>query len=276
MKNVLTIAGSDSSGGAGIQADIKTMSALGVFGMSAITALTAQNTSEVRAVMSIPSDFVVAQIAAVFDDIRVHAVKVGMIVNSEIARAVADFLFIRSAKNIVIDPVMVAKSGGRLIDASATKETMRLAKIATIITPNIYEAELLSGKSITSQSDMEKAAKIIQEQGIDNVIVKGGASRENADDYLLCGDEGEWLRCPRIPTNNIHGAGCTLSSAIACYLARGHSTADSVHKAKDFVTHAIRHSIPLGKGNGPLGHLSSLYQKARRLTSPTKPGQEQR
>lgn len=262
MKNTLTIAGSDSSGGAGIQADLKTMCALGVFGMSAITAITAQNTCEVRSVMPLPPDIVAAQIAAVFDDIPVDAVKVGMIVNADIARAVAEVLVAHSAKNIVLDPVMVAKSGGRLIDETAARETMRLAEFAAIITPNLHEAELLAGIPINSHDDMEAAAKIIQKQGVDNVIIKGGANSDDADDYLLHGEEGEWLRCPRVPTNNIHGAGCTLSSAIACYLALDYSVPDAVRQAKKYVTQAIIHSISLGKGNGPLGHLALLYQQA--------------
>lgn len=262
MKNVMTIAGSDSSGGAGIQADIKTMSALGVFGMSAITALTEQNTSEVRAVMSVPADVVAGQIAAVFDDIRVDAVKIGMIVNADIARAVLDELKSREVRHVVVDPVMVAKSGGRLIDDDAVKETMRLAEVAEIMTPNLYEAELLADMKIESHADMEEAARRIQRHGVRNVMVKGGAHQEDADDYLLVENKGTWLRCPRVPTKNVHGAGCTLSSAIASYLALGKDTADAVHAAKDYVTQAIRDSFRLGKGGGPLGHFAALYRRA--------------
>lgn len=262
MKNVLTIAGSDSSGGAGIQADLKTMCALGVYGMSAITAITAQNTCEVRSVLPVSPDMVVAQIAAVFDDIRVDAVKIGMIVNAGIAGAVADLLVSRSVSNIVLDPVMVAKSGGRLIDERAARETMRLAGIASIITPNLHEAELLAGMTIKTHDDMETAARVIQKQGIGCVLVKGGANRDDADDFLLDGEHGEWLRCSRIPTKNIHGAGCTLSSAIACYLALGESVGEAARCGKRFVTEAISRSLSIGKGNGPLGHLAALYRRA--------------
>lgn len=262
MKNVLTIAGSDPSGGAGIQADLKTMGALGVFGMSAITALTVQNTREVRAVAPVSGDMVAKQIEAVFDDITVDAVKVGMIVNAEIAQAVTGVLRARKARNVVVDPVMVAKSGGRLIDDDAVKETLRLAEIATVVTPNLLEAALLADMEINTHADMEEAARKIQKHGVRNVMVKGGANRDDADDYLLADDAGFWLRCPRVPTENVHGAGCTLSSAIACRLALGKDIGQSVRDAKNYVTQAIRDSFRLGGGGGPLGHFAGLYRRA--------------
>ena len=262
MKNVITIAGSDCSGGAGIQADIKTMCAHGVFGMSAITALTVQNTQEVRAVMPVPADIVQGQIEAVFDDIRVDAVKVGMVVNADIARAVAETLLAREAGNIVVDPVMVSKSGGRLIDDNAVRETMRVAAVAKLITPNMREAALLAGIPVHSHHEMERAARVIQGQGVANVLVKGGGSDTHADDFLLYGNEGVWLRCARVPTRNLHGAGCSLSSAIACGLALGKDVGSAVEDAKKYITQAIRDSFAPGKGGGPLGHLAEIYRKA--------------
>ncbi len=262
MKNVLTIAGSDSSGGAGIQADLKTMCAFGVFGMSAITSLTVQNTCEVRAVMAAPADIVRGQIDAVFDDIDVHAVKIGMVVNADIAGAVTDALLSRRARNIVVDPVMVSKSGGRLIDDDAVRETMRAAKTAALITPNMLEAALLAGMEVRSHRDMEAAARVIQAQGVANVLVKGGGSARHADDFLLMGTEGVWLRCERVPTRNVHGAGCSLSSAIACGLALGQDVGRAVREAKGYITQAIRDSFSPGKGGGPLGHLAELYRRA--------------
>lgn len=262
MKNVLTIAGSDSSGGAGIQADLKTMCAFGVFGMSAITALTVQNTCEVRDVMAVPAGIVQGQMEAVFDDIEVHAVKIGMIVNADIARVVAETLVRYQARNVVVDPVMVSKSGGRLIDDAAVRETMRAARAATLITPNMQEAALLAGFEVQSRHDMERAAHAIQDDGVANVLVKGGGSATHADDFLLVGNEGVWLRCARVPTRNLHGAGCSLSSAIACGLAMGRDVIQAVDEGKRYITQAIRDSFAPGKGVGPLGHLAELYRRA--------------
>ncbi|MCD7898066.1 MAG: bifunctional hydroxymethylpyrimidine kinase/phosphomethylpyrimidine kinase [Planctomycetaceae bacterium] len=261
MKHVLTIAGSDPSGGAGIQADLKTMCALGVYGMTAITALTIQNTREVRGVDAVSPDTVKGQIAAVYDDIRVDAVKIGMVVNAGISATISAELLGRKAKNIVLDPVMVSKSGGRLIDDDAVQETMRLAPAAVVITPNIKEAELLSGMRIVHHGDMETAAKIIQDHGAINILIKGGARETDADDYLLLGKERIWLRSDRVPTKNLHGAGCTLSSAIACFLAKGLKVREAVEAAKDYVHQAIRDSLTVGGGVGPLGHLQALYRR---------------
>ncbi|MCD8352593.1 MAG: bifunctional hydroxymethylpyrimidine kinase/phosphomethylpyrimidine kinase [Planctomycetaceae bacterium] len=262
MKHVLTIAGSDSSGGAGIQADLKTMCAFGVFGMSAITAITVQNTQEVRGVMAVPPETVAGQIDAVYDDIRVDAVKVGMVMNAPVATAISDTLARHGAVNIVVDPVMVSKSGCPLIDDDAVQATIRLASRAVLTTPNLREASLLAGMEVTDHTGMEEAARRMRAKGIENVLVKGGGLTEDADDYLLLGDSGMWLRCDRVPTTNLHGAGCSLSSAVACGLAKGRDVHDAVTAAKAFVTQAIRDSLSVGKGVGPLGHLSEVYRRA--------------
>ncbi len=260
MKNVLAIAGSDSSGAAGIQADLKTMAALGVHGMTAITAITAQNSRGVTAVEVISPGMVKAQIAAVFDDIQIDAVKVGMIANADIAKVVSEEIEKRKARQIVLDPVMVAKSGSRLIDREAEEETLRLAQHAAVVTPNLQEAVLLAGMEIKSQPDMEKAAELIQAKGARNVLVKGGARKEDADDFLLLGKEKIWLRCQRVKTANINGAGCTLSSAIACRLALGDPLLQAVQSAKRYVTRALEHSYQIGFGPGPLGHMVEFHR----------------
>ncbi len=262
MKHVLTVAGSDSSGGAGIQADLKTMCAFGVFGMSAITAITVQNTQDVRGVMAVPPETVAGQIDAVYDDIRVDAVKVGMVMNAPVATAISDALARHGAINIVVDPVMVSKSGCPLIDDDAVQATVRLASHAVLTTPNLREASLLADMEVTDHAGMEEAARRIHAKGIDNVLVKGGGLKDDADDYLLLGDAGMWLRCDRVPTTNLHGAGCSLSSAVACGLAKGLDVHDAVTAAKAFVTQAIRDSLTVGKGVGPLGHLSEVYRRA--------------
>ncbi len=260
MKNVLAIAGSDSSGGAGIQADLKTMCALRVYGMTVITAVTAQNSLGVTAFETVTPEIVAAQIAAVFTDIRVDAVKIGMIANAGIAKVVADQLAARKAANIVLDPVMVAKSGSRLIDKKAEQETLRLAASAAVITPNLQEAALLAAIKVKNHADMEEAALRIQAKGVNNVLVKGGALADDADDFLLMGDEKIWLRQQRINTRNIHGAGCTLSSAIAARLALGDSLLPAVQNAKRYVTLAIENSFKIGAGPGPLGHMAEFYR----------------
>ncbi len=262
MKNVLAIAGSDSSGGAGIQADLKTMCALEVYGMTVITAITAQNSRGVSAVEVVTPEVVKAQIEAVFTDIRVDAVKIGMIVNAQIAKVVADQLALRNAVNIVLDPVMVAKSGSRLIDRAAEQETLRLALAAAVVTPNLQEAALLAGIEVKTHADMEEAARRIQAKGAGNVLVKGGGRRDDADDFLLMGDEKIWLRQTRVPTDNIHGAGCTLSSAIAARLALGDPLLKAIQNAKHYVSRAIENSWKIGSGPGPLGHMAELYRQA--------------
>ncbi|MDR1612357.1 MAG: bifunctional hydroxymethylpyrimidine kinase/phosphomethylpyrimidine kinase [Planctomycetota bacterium] len=268
MKHVLTIAGSDSGGSAGIQADLKTMCALGVFGMSALTAVTAQNTMGVRGVHEIPHEIVTGQIDAVFEDIRVDAVKVGMVANSAVARAVRAALSKHAAVNVVVDPVMVAKSGDRLLSEDSQREIMLLAAGSALVTPNLYEAELLAGVKIRTRADMREAALRIRDQGVGNILVKGGRFDGDADDFLLIGDEEIWLECPRIKTRNTNGTGCTLSSAIACGLAEGMPLRDAATEAKKYVTQAIRDGLDVGCGAGPLGHLVRLYRAVSPLTSP--------
>lgn len=262
MKKVLTIAGSDSCGGAGIQADIKTMSSLGVYAMSIITAVTAQNSIGVQDVHEVPKDMVEAQIKSVFDDIAADAVKIGMVSNSETIKSINEYLQKYKAKNIVLDPVMVSKSGYFLLKPEAVEELKKLISIAHIVTPNIPEAEVLSGMKITSEDDMKKAATIIQAMGVKNVLVKGGHRCNDANDILLYGDK--FIRIPgtRVETKNTHGTGCTLSSAIASYLAKDFSIEESVHLSKKYITKAIENSFPIGKGVGPVGHFVELYKEA--------------
>ena len=260
MKHVLTIAGSDSCGCAGIQADLKTMTALGVFGMSAITAITVQNTREVRAVHELPPEIVTGQIDAVFDDIAVDAVKVGMVANAAVARAIREALDRRRPANVVVDPVMVSKSGCRLLSDGAVQEIMRLVASASLVTPNMPEAELMSGMKIRDRADMPAAARAIRAKGAVNVLVKGGRLTDSADDLLLLDDREIWLNCPRIPTRNVNGTGCTLSSAIACGLAKGHSVEEAVREGKRYVTEGIRFSLDIGQGPGPLGHFAAARE----------------
>ena len=248
MKKILTIAGSDPSGGAGIQADLKTITVYGMYGMSAITALTVQNTTGVFSVTEMSPDFVAQQIDCIFEDIRPDAVKIGMVSNAEIIRVIADRLSYHRAENIVADPVMIATSGGRLMQDSAQEALIKsLLPLARIITPNIPEAEVLSGKKISCPEDMRKAAEIIAESLNGDILVKGGHLTESADDLLFSSGAVHWLRAPHIDNKNTHGTGCTLSSAIACGLAEGRSTQDSVIRAKEFITGAIACGLDLGK-----------------------------
>ncbi|MDR0689386.1 MAG: bifunctional hydroxymethylpyrimidine kinase/phosphomethylpyrimidine kinase [Spirochaetaceae bacterium] len=263
MKNVLTIAGSDPSGGAGFQADLKTMCALGVYGMTVITAVIAQNTCGVYRIQEMEAGMVTAQIDAVFDDIRVDAVKVGMVSNAAVIRAIREGLLKYGAKNIVIDPVMVAKSGDPLLRPEAVTAVRDFAVMADILTPNIPEAEILAGFPIKTEEDMRRAASVIAERGAKNVLIKGGHRTGNsAGDLLLAGGNFVFLRAGRINTKNTHGTGCTLSSAIACRLALGDTMDDAVRAAKDYITQAIVDSYEVGKGNGPVGHLAALYRRA--------------
>lgn len=276
MKAVLTIAGSDSSGGAGIQADLKTIAAHRLFGESVVTALTAQNTTGVFGVLDVDPAFVGAQIDAVFDDIRPDAVKVGMVSSPAIVRAIADGLRRHGARNIVVDPVMVATSGSALIaDAAVDALVAELFPLAAVVTPNIPEAEVLSGMAIAGAQDVERAADLIAarcvaagEDGPDfadaapaapAIMVKGGhgiGAEDTADDFLrLGGGEAVWLRGPRIETANTHGTGCSLSSAIACGLAQGFSVDVAVREAKAYVAGALGAGLDLGRGSGPLDHL---------------------
>lgn len=256
MNKVLTIAGSDCSGGAGIQADMKTMAAHKVYGMSVITSLTAQNTTGVYGVLDIDPEFVAKQIDCVFQDIVPEAVKIGMVSNSKIIEVIVDKLKEYKAKNIVVDPVMISTSGSKLLsDEAIDMLKNKLIKIATIITPNIPEAEVLSGITIKTQEDMLDAAKKISKMLDGAVLIKGGHLVNDAIDLLYRDGEYRWFTSERINNNNTHGTGCTLSSAIASNLSKGYSLEDSIEKAKEYLTGALRDGLDLGKGSGPLNHM---------------------
>lgn len=262
MKTALTIAGSDSSGGAGIQADIKTMTANGVYAMSAVTALTAQNTTGVIAISEVSEDFLQKQIDSVFTDIRPDAVKTGMVSSDGLVRTIASRLRYFSAKNIVVDPVMVATSGSKLIN-NGTAETIEkeLLPLATVVTPNIPEAEVLSGIKISGRQDMIRAAQIIGKQYGCSVLCKGGHSTDNADDLLLCNDTITWFQGNRIDNPNTHGTGCTLSSAIAANLAKGLNLEESVGRAKEYITGALSAMLNFGAGSGPINHAFDIRSR---------------
>ncbi len=255
MKTALTIAGSDSSGGAGIQADIKTMTANGVYAMSAITALTAQNTLGVKSIMEVTPEFLEEQLDCIFTDIYPDAIKTGMVSSKILIEMIGKKLREYRAGNIVIDPVMVATSGAKLISDNAI-ETMKkeLFPMATVITPNIPEEEVLSGISIKSEEDMIRAAKIIYETYGCAVLCKGGHQVNNANDLLYQKGTYRWFYGKRIENPNTHGTGCTLSSAIASNLAKGHSLEQSVENAKEYISGALSAMLDLGKGSGPMNH----------------------
>lgn len=259
MKKVLTIAGSDCSGGAGIQADLKTMTAHKVYGMSVITALTAQNTTGVYGVLDAGGEFVGKQMDCVFKDIYPDAVKIGMVSNIATIEVIADKLKEYEAKNIVIDPVMVSTSGCALMspDAMGTLIT-RLLPLGDIVTPNIPEAEKLCGFEIHSEEDMLRAAQAISAHLSGSVLIKGGHLTQTADDLLYHDGKSIWYRSPRVDTDNTHGTGCTLSSAIASNLALGYSMEDSVKNAKAYITGALGSGLNLGSGSGPLNHCFNL------------------
>lgn len=255
VKTVLTIAGSDCSGGAGIQADLKTMLACGVYGMSAITALTAQNTTGVSAIMNVTPEFLAQQLDSIFTDIFPDAVKIGMVSDKELIRTIAAKLRQYKPKNVVIDPVMVATSGARLIAEDAVEVLKsELFPLADVLTPNIPEAEVLLGEAIKTPDDMERAAKKIGQQYDCAVLCKGGHSVNDANDLLYHAGEARWFRGRRIDNPNTHGTGCTLSSAIASYLAKEHTVEFSVMLAKDYVSGALAAMLDLGKGSGPMDH----------------------
>lgn len=260
MRAALTIAGSDSSGGAGIQADIKTMTANGVFAMSAVTALTAQNTTGVKDIMEVSPAFLKEQLDCVFTDIRPDAVKIGMVSSSELIRAIADKLKEYRAENIVVDPVMVATSGARLISEDAV-ETLKecLLPEADILTPNIPEAEVLSGMRICTEEDMICAGQKISETYHLAVLVKGGHQLNDANDLLCQGGVCRWFYGKRIDNPNTHGTGCTLSSAIASNLAKGFSMEESVERAKTYISGALGAMLDLGKGSGPMNHAFDIH-----------------
>jgi hydroxymethylpyrimidine kinase/phosphomethylpyrimidine kinase len=255
MKTALTIAGSDSSGGAGIQADIKTMTMNGVYAMSAITALTAQNTLGVRTIFDSTPEFLKDQIDTVFEDIFPDSVKIGMVSSSELIDVIADRLNFYNAKNIVVDPVMVATSGSALIKTDAVKTLIeKLLPLATLVTPNIPEAEILSDMKIVNKNDMIKAAEFIEKNYGCSVLLKGGHSINDANDLLCENGKHVWFDGKRIDNPNTHGTGCTLSSAIASNLAEGFSLVDAVRKAKDYISDALAAGLDLGRGSGPLKH----------------------
>ena len=255
MRTALTIAGSDSSAGAGIQADIKTMMANGVFAMSAITALTAQNTTGVEAILNATPEFLGQELDCIFTDIYPDAVKIGMVSDKELICMIAAKLKQYDAKNVVVDPVMVATSGARLISEDAI-ETLKaeLFPLAKILTPNIPETEELTGMKITSAADMEAAAKKISETYHCAVLCKGGHKLNDANDLLWSEGKGRWFSGKRIDNPNTHGTGCTLSSAIASNLAKGFDLETSVERAKDYISGALAAMLDLGKGSGPMDH----------------------
>ena len=255
MKTALTIAGSDSSGGAGIQADIKTMCANHVFATSAITALTAQNTLGVTGIMEVTPEFLGEQLDAVFTDIYPDAVKIGMVSSSDLIRMIASKLQEYKAANIVVDPVMVATSGAKLIsDEAISTLKEELLSIAEVITPNIPETEVLTDMEVKTVEDMEIAAKKIYDTYHCAVLVKGGHQLNDANDYLYNGEKGTWFKGHRIDNSNTHGTGCTLSSAIASNLAKRYTLEESVRHAKAYLSGAIGAMLDLGQGSGPMDH----------------------
>ena len=259
MKTALSIAGSDSSGGAGIQADLKTMTMNGVYAMTAVTALTAQNTTGVREIFEVTPDFLKQQIDAVFEDIRPDAVKIGMVSSSELIKVIAERLDFYNARNIVVDPVMVATSGAKLLKDDAIETlTNRLLPLADLVTPNIPEAEILTEMDIRTRYGMERAAKIISARYGCAVLCKGGHSVHDADDLLYAGERIMWFEGKRIDNPNTHGTGCTLSSAITANLAKGFSLESSLGRAKDYISGALEAMLDLGSGSGPMNHAFDL------------------
>lgn len=259
---VLTIAGFDGSGGAGIQADLKTFSALGCYGTTALTSLPIQNTLGVRAIYDITTLCLEEQIKAILDDMHMHAVKIGMLHRKEIIESVANILGHYNARKVVLDPVMVAKSGDRLLSSDAVT-TMRecLFPITTVLTPNLLEASELLGRKICTKAQMEKAALDLVEMGPEAVVVKGGHLKEDCDDCLCLKNEIHWLSAPRIQSQNTHGTGCTFSAAIASFLAKGFNILDSVRLAKEYLTKSIvaGSTLKIGQGNGPVHHFHQIW-----------------
>ncbi len=262
MRTALSIAGSDSCGGAGIQADIKTMTMNGVYAMSAITALTAQNTTGVRAIQESTPEFLAQQIDAVFEDIFPDAVKIGMVSSSKLICVIADRLRYHRAKNVVVDPVMVATSGSSLMKTDAVQTLIdELLPIAALVTPNIPEAEILSGLTIKNKEDMLTAAKMIGDTYGCAMLLKGGHSVNDANDLLYTNGDYHWFEGKRIDNPNTHGTGCTLSSAIAANLAKGFTLSESVQRAKDYISCALSAMLDLGQGSGPMMHNFDLQGK---------------
>ena len=263
----LTIAGSDSGGGAGIQADLKTFAARGVYGMSAITSVTAQNTVGVQGVFDIPSAFIARQIDSVLSDIGAHVIKTGMLSSAEIIVAVADRLQHYYGIPLVVDPVMVAKGGDPLLAPDAVSTLIeRLIPLATVVTPNLNEAKALTGLDITDVNGMKEAARRIREMGTSCVVVKGGHLEGQAIDVLYDGDTYELFEAERIDTVNTHGTGCTFASAVAAELAKGLDIKNAVAVAKAYLTDAIQHAGSIGGGHGPVHHFHALYRDAEKHT----------
>lgn len=265
MRVALTIAGSDSSGGAGIQADLKTFQALGVFGMSAVTAVTVQNTQKVYDIQEMRPQIVHDQITRLFEDIRIHAVKIGMVASIPLIEAIAGALgTIDPLPPVILDPVMISKSGYALLQPDARSALVRnLFPLARVVTPNLPEAEALLGKKIADIGAMKTAAREISALGANMVVVKGGhLERGSATDVLFDGEDFQLLESRRIDTKNTHGTGCTFSSAIAAHMARGDSFFDAVGRAKTYITGAIENAFPLGRGCGPTHHFFDLYRRA--------------
>ena len=262
LKTVLTIAGSDCSGGAGIQADIKTMTVNGVYAMSAITALTAQNTTGVKAIQESSPDFLKQQLDSIFEDIYPDAVKIGMVSSDKLICVIADRLKYYGAKNIVVDPVMVATSGSVLMKSNAVETVIKkLLPLSTLVTPNIPEAEVFYGQTIKTKEDMVVAARQIGDRYHCAVLLKGGHSINDANDLLYANGETVWFEGKRIDNPNTHGTGCTLSSAIAANLAKGFTLVESVQRAKEYISGALSAMLDLGKGCGPMNHAFNLQGK---------------
>ncbi|MDJ0888546.1 MAG: bifunctional hydroxymethylpyrimidine kinase/phosphomethylpyrimidine kinase [Desulfobacterales bacterium] len=264
MRTALTIAGSDSSGGAGIQADLKTFQAHGVFGMSVVTAVTVQNTRGVFGIQEMTPEVVSGQIDCLFDDITIHAVKIGMVASVPLIEAIATALAERDRPPVVLDPVMISKSGFPLLQEAAQSALVRhLFPLAEVVTPNIHEAERLIGRSIETLAAMRDAARAIVDRGARQVVVKGGhLGAAEATDILYDGHDFRELTAARVDTHNTHGTGCTFSSAIAANLALGKPFFEAVANAKDYISGAIAHSLDIGQGHGPTHHFFDLYRRA--------------
>ena len=266
MRVALTIAGSDASGGAGIQADLKTFQALGVFGTSAVTAVTVQNTQKVYDIQEMRPQIVHDQITCLFDDMSIHAIKIGMVASVSLIEAIADALAaVAELPPVILDPVMISKSGYALLQSDARTALVRhLFPLSEVVTPNLPEAEALLDATIDTIDGMKDAAREIAALGADKVVIKGGhLGQGDATDVLYDGNRYRLLASPRIDTVNTHGTGCTFSSAIAALMAKGESFADAVSHAKVYITGAIEHALALGKGCGPTHHFFDLYRRAK-------------
>ncbi len=261
VRKVLTIAGSDSCGGAGVQADLKTFEALGVYGMSVITAVTAQNTQGVKDYEDVSPELIKKQIEAVFEDIAVDAVKIGMVSRRDTIEVIREGLLKYEAENVVLDPVMFSTSGHELSRRGAKEALIEgLLPLAKVVTPNIFEAQAMADIEISTGEDMKKATGIIHKMGVGNVLVKGGHLQgDEAMDVFFDGNDFSYLYHRKIKTKNTHGTGCTLSSAIASYLAKGFAVYEAVASAKEYVSAAIEHSFAIGKGAGPVNHMYKFY-----------------